>query len=64
MYVCVCRGITDSDVKQAIQEGKARCMRSLKVELGIAGDCGRCGQTARQLLEQWVAPKVAFTNVA
>ncbi|NVK87812.1 MAG: (2Fe-2S)-binding protein [Gammaproteobacteria bacterium] len=64
MYVCLCRGITDSDIKTAVEEGKATCMRSLSIELGIAGDCGRCGQAAKALLEQWVTPEEAFNNVA
>ncbi|NVJ61237.1 MAG: (2Fe-2S)-binding protein [Gammaproteobacteria bacterium] len=64
MYVCLCRGITDSQIKKAVDEGKAKCMRSLSVELGIAGDCGRCGKVAKQLLEQWAMPEVAFNNVA
>ncbi len=64
MYVCLCRGITDSQIKQAISEGKASCMRSLSTTLGIAADCGRCGKYAKELLKQAVTPNVAFHNAA
>ncbi len=64
MYVCLCRGITDSQIKQAISEGKASCMKSLNEQLGIAVDCGKCGQIAKQLLKQAVTPNVAFHSAA
>jgi bacterioferritin-associated ferredoxin len=64
MYVCLCRGITDSQIKQAISEGKASCMRSLSNTLGIAADCGRCGKYARDLLKQSLSTKVSYHNAA
>ncbi|PWK50095.1 (2Fe-2S)-binding protein [Pleionea mediterranea] len=64
MYVCLCRGITDSQIKQAISEGKVNCMRSLSSEFGIAGECGKCGKHAKELLKQSVTPPIAFHNVA
>ncbi len=64
MYVCLCRGITDTQIKQAIESGKASCMRSLSKALGIAGDCGRCGKEARELLERTPTPQVRFTSAA
>lgn len=64
MYVCLCRGITDTQIKKAIDEGKASCMRSLSKALGIAGDCGRCGKAARELLEKHPVPEVRYTSAA
>ncbi|WP_144394890.1 (2Fe-2S)-binding protein [Pleionea sediminis] len=64
MYVCLCRGITDTQIKQAVNEGKASCMKSLSKALGIAGDCGRCGRVAKELLEQSILPDVKFTSAA
>jgi len=64
MYVCVCRGITDSQIKQAINEGKASCMKTLHDSLGLAADCGKCGRHAKQLLEQNMMPDTPFHNAA
>lgn len=55
MYVCVCQGITDRQVREAIDRG-ARKLRDLREELGLCTDCGKCGPCARELL-QAVAPE-------
>lgn len=50
MYVCVCRGITDSQIRSAIKEG-ACSMRDLCKQLGVAGQCGKCTRETRDLLK-------------
>ncbi len=51
MYVCLCRGVTDGQIRQAVHDG-VRTMRELRIELGVCSSCGRCGQHARELLEE------------
>lgn len=51
MYVCVCRGITDRQIRAAIESG-ARTMRDLRQKLGVCSDCGKCGTFARDLLQE------------
>lgn len=51
MYVCVCQGITDRQVREAIDRG-ARKLRDLREELGLCTDCGKCGPFARDLLQE------------
>jgi len=51
MYICLCRGVTDSQIRQAVCQG-AYSMRELRHCLGVASQCGRCGQCAKSLLEQ------------
>ncbi|GAA6134362.1 hypothetical protein NBRC116188_11510 [Oceaniserpentilla sp. 4NH20-0058] len=50
MYVCLCKGITDSQVQSAIENGAD--YKSLRDELGIAMDCGQCGNTCKEMLKQ------------
>lgn len=50
MYVCICHGITDRQVREAIDRG-ARKLRDLRQELGLCTDCGKCGPCARELLQ-------------
>ena len=45
MYVCVCRGITDGDIRQAVEEG-CESLNELKAETGIAMQCGTCERLA------------------
>lgn len=51
MYVCLCRGVTDGDIKHAVAEG-ASSMRALRQCLGVCSECGKCGSCARDILRQ------------
>lgn len=51
MYVCMCHGITDRQIREAVCDGAAS-MRELRAELGVASSCGCCAQYAQQLLEE------------
>ena len=42
MYVCVCKAVTDTQIREAAQGG-ARTLKDLRRELGVTRDCGRCG---------------------
>lgn len=51
MYVCLCRGITDSQVRQAVADG-ASSVREVNSLLGTAMECGKCGMATRQIVNQ------------
>lgn len=51
MYVCLCKGVTDSQIKEAIFEG-ATSVSQLRKCLGVASQCGKCGITTREILQQ------------
>ncbi|HQR03781.1 MAG: (2Fe-2S)-binding protein [Proteobacteria bacterium] len=51
MYVCVCSAVTEKDIAQAAAHG-CRSVQDLRLTLGIAVQCGRCAQYARQTLRQ------------
>jgi len=51
MYVCVCRAVSDSKIRQAVEQG-ACTLRALKDQLGVGSVCGRCVPEARELIEQ------------
>lgn len=50
MYVCVCKAITDTQIKRAIDEGVSS-RRELFKCLGIGGDCGKCNPQVKELLQ-------------
>lgn len=50
MYVCVCRAVTDGQIREAAQGG-ARTLRDLRRDLGVTSDCGRCASCARECLQ-------------
>ena len=49
MYVCLCKGITDTQIHAAVQDG-ASSMQELRNTLGIASQCGKCGILARDIV--------------
>ncbi|USA42370.1 bacterioferritin-associated ferredoxin [Spongiibacter taiwanensis] len=48
MYVCLCKGITDKHIRDAVDNG-AQSFRQLRRELELASQCGKCGALARQV---------------
>lgn len=51
MYVCLCKGVTDSQIRDAVIDG-ADNLRDVRQQLGVASNCGRCAQCARQVIKQ------------
>lgn len=49
MYVCLCKGITDTQIKDAINQG-ACSMRDLRSDLDVATQCGKCARDCKSIL--------------
>jgi bacterioferritin-associated ferredoxin len=49
MIVCVCRRISDHQIRQAAAQG-AVSLECLQFELGVATQCGRCADCASHVL--------------
>lgn len=49
MYICVCNGVTERDIRSLIEAG-ACTMDDLQRELGVAAGCGQCVREAKCLL--------------
>ncbi|WP_439107591.1 bacterioferritin-associated ferredoxin [Congregibacter sp.] len=50
MYVCICNGITEKQIRSAVAGG-ANSLQLLRDELGVASQCGSCTDHALSLLE-------------
>jgi len=61
MYVCICKGVTESAIREAIYQGADR-MRDLKVCLGVTEQCGICACHAKQVLDQTLVQKSQAQN--
>jgi bacterioferritin-associated ferredoxin len=51
LYVCVCKAITDHQIREAAKNG-VRTLDELRLDLGVASECGNCAAYASQLLEE------------
>lgn len=61
MYVCICRGITDKDIKKALitQSNTKDVLKSL----GVGSDCGQCVIQAIDLIRQTNSTPIASKTV-
>ena len=51
MYICVCHGITDTQIRSCVVEG-ARTLGELSGELGVATQCGCCAESAAEVMQE------------
>ena len=49
MIVCVCRRISDHQIREAAASG-AHSLECLQFDLGVATQCGRCADCASRVL--------------
>ena len=50
MYVCLCNGVTESDIRDAAAGG-CRTMSELTMRTGAGANCGSCVEMATEVLE-------------
>jgi bacterioferritin-associated ferredoxin len=50
MYVCVCKAVTDTQIKHAINNGVCT-RRQLFNCFGVGRDCGKCNKYVKELLD-------------
>jgi bacterioferritin-associated ferredoxin len=50
MYVCVCNGVTDHDIRQAAEAG-CRSVAELTMRTGCGASCGACLASAAEILD-------------
>ena len=54
MYVCICKGVTDHEIRGAVEDG-IRTVRGLRKTLGCTGQCGKCKAQVREIRDEVVA---------
>lgn len=51
MYICVCKAVTDQQLKAALAEG-CDSKRALCAKFGVGSQCGRCAMALREFLAE------------
>ncbi len=54
MYVCICKGITDSQIRDAVNNG-ASSLRKVRKQLGATSQCGKCGIITKKIVDDTLA---------
>ncbi len=63
MYVCVCHGVTDRDIRRAADDG-CRDFHELTMRTGCGSSCGSCKDTAVEQLAQARTVDLRILSVA
>lgn len=63
MYVCICHGVTDTQIRNAVCAG-ACTMRQISQELGVNTQCGKCGKCAQKVVRDTLEQLAAREPVA
>ena len=62
MYVCVCRQITDNQIRDLCRGG-ASSITDLRAKQGGASECGKCSKLARAIVKE-CNQTATFVNAA
>ncbi|MGD8418166.1 MAG: (2Fe-2S)-binding protein [Pseudomonadales bacterium] len=54
MYVCLCKAVTDSEIREAVEDGAVH-LSHLAERWGLGTGCGCCRETAQQLIDEHLA---------
>lgn len=52
MYICICNGHRDSDIRSVAETSGLTCPREIYTYLGKPPRCGRCLETASRVIEE------------
>ena len=63
MYICLCRAVTDRQIRESVENG-ANSFRDVRDELDVGTCCGRCVPDARELIDDTLAKIAAKLGVA
>lgn len=51
MYICLCHGVTERQIRQAVMEG-ANSLPDVSAALGVATCCGTCSCAAESVIDE------------
>ena len=57
MYVCLCHGVTEREVRRAAEDG-CRDVHELTMRSGCGSSCGSCLPLAAEILAEMHAPRL------
>lgn len=63
MYVCLCKGITDHQIRDAVAAG-ASDLTQVSRRLGVARQCGKCACLAKTVISDAHAHSLGYDALA
>ncbi|WP_448549803.1 (2Fe-2S)-binding protein [Thalassotalea fusca] len=63
MFVCICKNITDKDIKELVVSNGVGNIRELKKHLDIASQCGTCTKLTQKIIDNTIIDESLFKEV-
>ena len=63
MFVCMCYGVTDNDIMNAVEQDGVGNIRELRQHLELGNQCGQCIQMAQQIIDSTIVDESLFKEV-
>lgn len=64
MYVCICKKVTDGQIRRAVAEKGVHNLRSLRSAVGGCDQCGKCAADAKQIIRTTMNDACTFNRCA
>lgn len=55
MYVCICRNVTERQVREAVVQHGVCNLRTLRKRMDACSQCGKCAPDVKNLIQDTVA---------
>lgn len=52
MYICICKKVTDHQIRRAIEGDEVASFAQLRECYGVGSQCGKCARYAKQIVHQ------------
>lgn len=64
MYVCICKKLTDSQIRRAVQRGDVTHLRDLRDRYAACTECGKCCREAGKIIKDTVHERATLDSGA
>ncbi|MGH8476365.1 MAG: (2Fe-2S)-binding protein [Methylococcales bacterium] len=54
MYICICNNVTESQIRDCVENQGVRRLSQLTRRLGACTRCGKCAPLTKQTLDRYV----------
>ena len=51
MYVCLCNGVSDKKIRQAVRQFQPQSFQQLRKFVPVGNQCGKCVRAAREIMQ-------------
>jgi bacterioferritin-associated ferredoxin len=62
MYICICKKITDYQIRKAVLDHSVSNVRELRYRLDACNQCGKCASEARQIIKETVGERLMLES--